>query len=476
MRCLLITALIGCSSMDEQQAFEAWSAAAQGVTQRPSLDAALRGTTDTPQEDETFPEDPTLGHYLVWASIHNTGLKAAFDRWKAALERIPQARTLPDPRFHYRYFIEQVETRVGPQRQAFGLSQHFPWFGKLALRSGVAVEAARAAQARFEADKFTLFYRVKKAYYEYYYLGRAIKVVRENRDLVTYLEDIARVRFKTATAGHPDVIRAQIELGKLDDQLRTLEDLRDPMTANLNALLSRPAQARLPWPQPISEQPVEVNDSQLFHWLGQSNPSLLVMRHEIAKKREQIRQARKSEYPDLTVGVDYIDTAGAVASGVSDSGKDPVSVSLSINLPIWRERYDAAVRESLASFGAATRMRLDRQHSLEADLQTAIHKLRDASRKINLYRDTLVPKATQSIKATEAAFRTGTASFRDLIDAQRVLLEFRLAFERALTDHGQHLAKIEMLVGRRLPHRPDATVISTQPHPQDTVPIRDSTP
>ena len=73
----------------------------------------------------------TLSDYLAYAALHNPGLKAAFNRWKAALEKIPQVNSLPDPRFTYAYFIENVETRVGPQRHKLDISQTFPWFGKL---------------------------------------------------------------------------------------------------------------------------------------------------------------------------------------------------------------------------------------------------------------------------------------------------------------------------------------------------------
>ena len=125
-------------------------------------------------------EPSRLPDYLAYAALNNPGLEAAFSRWKAALERVPQVTALPDPRFNYRYFIREVETRVGPQRQAFGVAQAFPWFGKLDLAGGVATEAARAAQARYEAQKLALFHRVKDAYYEYYYLARAIAVVRDN--------------------------------------------------------------------------------------------------------------------------------------------------------------------------------------------------------------------------------------------------------------------------------------------------------
>jgi cobalt-zinc-cadmium efflux system outer membrane protein len=99
----------------------------------------------------------TLSEYLRYGALHNAGLKAAFEEWKAALEQIPQAKALLDPRFTYGFFIEAVETRVGPQRQRFSLLQTFPWFGKIAARTDVAAAAAKAAQQRYEGRKLRLF-------------------------------------------------------------------------------------------------------------------------------------------------------------------------------------------------------------------------------------------------------------------------------------------------------------------------------
>jgi len=73
----------------------------------------------------------TVQDYLRYAALNNAGLKAAFEQWRVAIEQIPQAEALPDPKFTYGYFIREVETRVGPQRQKFGIMQVFPWFGKI---------------------------------------------------------------------------------------------------------------------------------------------------------------------------------------------------------------------------------------------------------------------------------------------------------------------------------------------------------
>ncbi|MHC4592845.1 MAG: TolC family protein [Planctomycetota bacterium] len=408
-----------------------------------------------------LPEDPSLDDYLRYAAEHNPGLKAAFERWQAALERIPQATSLPDPRFTYRYFIEHVETRVGPQEQSVGLAQMFPWFGKLSLRGSMAAEAAEAAGRRLEAERLKLCYRVKHAYYEYHYLARAVAVVERTRDLVERLEEVVRTRYKAGAAEHSEVIRAQVELGKLEDRLLTLRELRGPIVARLNAALNRLPGAPLPWPRELREEEISASDEEILIWYRDANPQLQALRHEIAREEHAILLAAKDYYPDVTVGLDYIDTGGARMPGVSDSGKDPVIAMVSVNVPLWRAKYRAGEREAQARHRAAVGARAERENELGSHIKMVLYGFRDAERKIDLYRDTLVPKARQSLRATETAFRAGKAGFSDLVDAERILLEFELSHERARADCAQRLAELDMLTGREIPR-------GTAPGPEQT--------
>ena len=147
------------------------------------------------------------------------------------------------------------------------------------------------------------------------------------------------------------------------------------------------------------------------------------------------------------MGVTFIDTDEAFMPSTPDSGKDPVISTLSINLPIWYGKFRAARREATARHKAATQERKDKENKLIAGLKMVIYDFKDAERKIDLYRDTLIPKAKQSLNVTQQAFAAGSADFLDLIDTQRILLEFELSYERALADRGQSLAEIEMLTG-----------------------------
>ncbi len=406
--------------------------------------------TQSHAHEVTLDASSALPDYLAYAALHNPGLEAAFNQWKAALQRAPQARALPDPRFEYKYFIEEVETRVGPQKQSVGLMQAFPWFGKLNLAGDVAGQGALAAQQRYEAARQKLFFEVKDAYYEYAYLARAIEITGESITLVKHLESVALSRYQASAGGHPAVIRAQVEWGILDDRRRTLEDLRKPLTARLNAALNRPARAPLPWPGPVMFDPVTVNEDTLMASLATSNAQLKAMGFDVTKNERSVRLARKNARPDFALGLSAIDTGSAVYGLPPDSGKDPVVASLSMTIPLWQEKNQASIREAKLRHLVAQKDKKNALNALCVQLQMTLYQLRDAQRKISLYGDTLLPKANESLKVTESAFRGGSGSFADLIDAQRVLLEFALAKERALAHYVQSQARIEWLVGTTL--------------------------
>ena len=89
-------------------------------------------------------------------------------------------------------------------------------------------------------------------------------------------------------------------------------------------------------------------------------------------------------------------------------------------------------------------------NTFHAETVTALFKLRDAQRQIDLYEKTLLPKANESLVATQRAYSAGAAPFADTIDAQRMLLSFELSFARAITDHNQARIVLEKLTGQSL--------------------------
>ncbi len=414
---------------------------------------AQRGEQSVSSDRDPLPElgdSATLSDYLRYAALNNPGLEAEFQGFRAAIERLPQVRALPDPRFTYGYYIAETETRVGPTQHTLALSQTFPWFGKLQDKEDAAARNANAAYQRFEAARLALYFRVERAYNELYFLKRSIEITRSNIELLQQFERIARARYRVATASHPDVIRVQVELGKTEDQLRQLVDLRDPYIARLNAALNRPSDAAIAWPEAVSDRVSDDDVKKLLSLLRQRNPDLIALQEEIERERINAEVARKDGLPDLTLGVGYTIIGARDGVDVAENGDDAVLASFSVNIPLWRDKYEAGVREAVARRLAIANRRQEQTNMLTADLQDAMFEHRDARRRVELYRDTLIPKSTESLQASLAGFEQGASDFLDLVDTERTLLEFQLGLERALVDRATSYARIERLVGMRL--------------------------
>ncbi len=397
-----------------------------------------------------FGESTSLDELLNLAESENPRLRASFDRWKAALEQVPQSSSLPDPKFSYAYFIEPVETRVGPQRQKFGLSQTIPMFGKLGLREEVGVQNANAVGARFEAIRLEMRFSITQLWNDYYYLSRAIAVTEENLSLLTNFENVALAQYSAGRAPHSAIIRAQVELGRLEDRLRTLRDQRVPLSTALNAEINRPEHEQIAWPDSVNNRPLQLSQKELRNALLNNNPQLASLSFLKERDAGAARLAGKGSLPDLTLGIDYIDTEKANYGDFPDSGKDAVIAKATINIPLWSGRTSAEKSQAAARLSATENEYLQLKNRLLANFERAHFELRDTERRVELYAYTLLPKARQSLEVTNNAFTTGEADFLDLIDAQRTLLEFELAYERALANRSTKRAKLEQIVGTEL--------------------------
>jgi outer membrane protein TolC len=391
---------------------------------------------------EDLPASASLADCLTYAEARNPGVRSAFQRWQAARERAPQTRSLPDPLLMYEYW-GMHDTK----QQMLTIGQTIPWPGKLALAGSAAEREAEAGHQRYQAARLALAYRVKNAWFEYWYLARAIEIAKENAELAGSVEETARTRYKAALAEFADVVKAQVELARMEDLVKELEAMSGPTIARLNAELDRPAEAPLSAPEKAPpEERLTISETEVLALLEQASPELAAMDAEVAAARDELRLARRGPIPDLML------KAGAMTMKPEGMERDDgPQLGVGITLPLWFGKYRAMRREAGAKLSAAEFARRDAANRLGSDAKMALFGLRDAERKAGLYRDTILPRAEQALAAARTGYAAGKVQFLELLDAQRVLIQFRLDLVRAQANRAQRLAEIEMLAGRELP-------------------------
>lgn len=426
------------------------NAAARSSSIAPDTSYHTDEPVSTLTPDTLLPESPTLDDYLRVALHRNPELRSQYETWQAEIAKTGYAGALPDPMIMFAYMVEPIQTRVGPQEQRLGASQKIPWLGELRAEKAMASASARAALRRFEATRLAVTYRTTQAYYDYWNLGRQITLMRDNLQLLTFWEEVVRTKYQVALSTHPDVIKAQVELGKIENEVLSLEDRLTPVRAELLAELNLPPTTELPLPADIDPPTRTLDESAVLAAIDTTNPSLQALCATVEREAAGVRVAKSSWYPDLTVGVDYFITGEALDPAMTGSGADPWMVSAAVNVPLWFGKNKARVNEARARERAAQYNLTDSRNNLLAYASTVMYQYRDARRQVDLYRNGLMPKAEQALNAAYTAYQSGELDFLNVLDAQRQLLDFQLAYDNAAAAAATRLAELEMLTGGEL--------------------------
>jgi len=404
---------------------------------------------ETRAENEVILDD-----LIKEAAETNPEIMAARARWQSAQAIIEARGALPDPQFSYTYFIENIETRVGAQRNIFGLKQSFPFYGKRDIRADVAQNEANALKESYEAVKREIIQQIKKAYYELFYIYKAIDIARDEKELLKRYEVIARNKYETGIGSQQNILKVQVEISHLNDKLLSLGNQKQMAEATINTLLSRSPNQSLGRPIAPKIEKIPYVLDELLKIVEDNRQEVRVARALIERNREVYRLAKREYFPDLTLGVNYFDISQEPLPA-ADNGNDAWNIVFSINLPIWYNKLSSQVKSALEGVKASQKFRRDTLNLALFEVKDNHYKLITAQETIDLYENALIPQAEQSLKSAEAGYVAGKVSFLDLLDAERVLLKIHFGYWRAIADYAHRLADLERAVGMDLSEIPE---------------------
>jgi len=383
----------------------------------------------------------------------NPNLAEVNERYKALLDVPSQVGALPDPMVSLNAMNFPTDTFSRDQEPMtqlqVGISQVFPFPGKLDLKEEAAEYEATAAGHSVDEVRLQLVKNVKSKWWQLYYLDRALETVKNNQALLRQFITVAQTKYETGKGLQQDVLLAQLELSKLMDQEINLKALRRNQAIKLNILMDRPANEAAVLPDQISKSMPDLADENALYLQAESSrPLLKKMESKIQAAQSRLDLAERDFYPDFKLGVTYGDRTGDNPPLIGGARSDFLSVMVGVKIPLYAGRKQSKAVSQRSSEVLMNRYALiDEKGMVMAAISSAVTDYQKAKQQFSLYGSGIVPQAQQTVQSMLAGYQVSEVDFLNLVRSQITLFNYELQYWKALSDAKQALARLEAAVG-----------------------------
>lgn len=428
---------------------------------QPDVSADDRAPRSVPSDGDTLDSLVTL------ALRSNPSIRAAASRAVAAHAGIAPAGARPDPMLMagiQNLPISSPGFSAEMTMKMVGVSQAFPYPGKLGLATRAAEYGFAAARDNVAQAKLDVVRDVEEAYYDLVFADRALEIVQRNASVLQSLVSVSEAQYTTGIGTQSDVLRARTEAAGLSVQASQLTIQRRTALAQLNAVLDRAGDVPVNHPAvPARLRRAAVADSaDQIHFVSTAlgapatdspllpldslqalevvhNPQLRAQEATIAAQSARVALARKATLPDINVALSY---------GQRQDRSDMVSATVSIPIPLQRGRKQyAEVAAANADLTALEASQRNLVNTIRADIARRAGDIEQARTELALYKRAILPQAQATFASATASYQVGRVDFNSLVNAQAAVFNYETAYWRSLTNVAKAIAELERIVG-----------------------------
>jgi outer membrane protein TolC len=397
------------------------------------------------------PVEP-VHRYIDAAFASNPSLDGMRERIRMKENASIKAGALDDPKL--RMGISNVPIRSWDFREEdmtgkeIGLSQMFPWPGMRKTRTEVVLREKEEAEFVLEEMRSTLRSEIKMTYSELASVRKQIEAVRRSQDVLKDIVGVTEEIYAVGKGSQPDVLRGQLEYGRIREMRIGLENREQVLSVRLNTLAALPADRPVPPLEDLPEISLPYGQADLVGIYEAERPARKAVQARAHRGDSSIRMANLAGKPEFEVSVSYMQR-----DAMPDGTKRPdmFSSMVTMTLPIWRKgKIEPGIREMEAEKRMAGRELANLDIETSNSIGRSLATMKSRREAAVLYRTTLIPQAEQSFQATAESYRVGKTDFPMLMDAVMAILSFRREYAAMVGDLNTEMTRLEAAVGREL--------------------------
>ena len=393
------------------------------------------------------PGDGVLLQTLIDQALENNPRIRQFQAgWQAAEQEIPQTGAWMDPlvgvnvmSLPLRSFDFYQEPMTGKQVQVM---QNIPLPGITGLKKDISEQAAFQAKDYLVDTRNNIVFQLKEAYYSLYHIEKAIEITEKNKALLQDFVRIAESKYATGQGLQQDVLKAQVELSKLLENLIVLRQKDSATQARINTLLNRDPGTLIGKLAEVTEEAFEYTVGQLQQMALGDRPLLQAADAGVRQARLSHALAKKDYWPSLNLGLEY---------SQRDNMDDLISGMFSISVPLFAGRKQSRkVQQTSFEVEAATAQYNDAKNEIYLEISELYSEIKQNLELLPLFGEGIIPQASQSLQSAIAGYQVNKVDFLTLLDNQLTLFNYEIDYFRVLTEYRQQISRLEWVVGQKL--------------------------
>ena len=379
-----------------------------------------------------------LDTLLQQALNENLELKIFEKEYLAALEKAPQVSQLPDLEAGIGVFPLPVETLLGAQILRVGATQMFPWKGTLDSKKDLELAKAKALYERIGASSLELSFQVKLAYFKLYEIQESQAIIQRNFAILEALEQLSLAKVESGKTSAADVLRVQLKLEELKQELKILETGKTKPMATINQLLNRPLNTSISINDNLDFAIIPFNKDTLAGNIQANHPMIRMFELQQEVSKQAISLNELSDKPSFGVGLDYIMVNQRNDAEPAHNGRDIIQLRGSMKIPLFKQKYEAKEREENLKIAALEDKKLDVVSRFTAAIEKAYADYETARLRMTLYEKQI--GITQSaINILETNYSAKGNNFDELLRLEKELIDYDLKTLKAILQ--SHLAQ-----------------------------------
>lgn len=392
-------------------------------------------------------EPVELDDLLLRAETLNPEIEEARLELESRSQRPEQMLALPDPELGTITHLAPVQTAAGEQQVALSINQKYVRPNKRWTQHQIAETEVNAARARLETIRQKVFLEIKNTYHELQFIQKALSILEADQQQLQLIDTLIDRRYRILQqATQQETLQVQVARSRLQTEIEEYRQLQVTLQAKLTRLVHADPGTRWQVTEPSDIDGLDLKFDRLVETAIELKPELHAQLFEIRRNRDATHLAELDHQPDFRFGLNYILTSGAGISPVAD-GQDAVLLTLGMNLPVYRERIDAGIREqqikTLASVKKYERLKDETAESITI----LVTRFATLSRNLNLFEADILPKQKLTLDQSLSNYEVGKTDYLQLIDNWRKLLQYQIMQQRLRTDMRKTVASLEREIG-----------------------------